>query len=826
MIVLLTAALAVGLIAVFWRRLDWGVYALVAALPFERIGSWALQPDTGHPVVRASQVIGAALVVAFALQAALGRVRLYRLNAPLWLLAALVVSTGWSAFQLGYLQLINGWTALVIMSLLVFTLYTLARNNLINWNRLFTVLMLSASAVALFGLYQFVADSVGVSAQFTGLRPEYQHQVFGFPRIQATALEPLYFANYLLIPLLVGGAALLAGVRRRWLVPALALIGLAFGLTMSRGAFIGLAVALALGGGIAVMSPRVRRRLSGRGRALVVGGLALVVLSVANVSAASALTTGSFSHGPQRFVTEISTKLFVTPSYSERSDMRRVALQIFRSNPWWGVGVEGITPYLRGYTTERAPNDVVALNNQFYEVLAETGLMGATLFYAFLAVLLGAALWAWRRAQGLAAVWLMGLVLAVVAMTVQAQSFSGFLLTQFWVCYGLLAGLAAELPGRPRAGGPRHIVIDARMYGPARWTGIGRYLQNVIFELERLDHENQYTILLGDENYDEYTPSADNFRKLRAPFPIYSLGEQWGLWRLLRQLQPDLVHFASPNAPVLWSGPRITTVHDLTLLMYNTSRYTGWKQLISLVKRLVFRGVMWMSVTRSTLVLTPTKYVRRQIMERYGVRANQIMAAPNSVSGEIVKPGKIERFNLPSEYVVYVGNCYPYKNVGLILQALAKLQQRRPAWLALVVVGREDYFRTQLRQQAAALDLADRVIFTGQVTDEELAGLYRHAALYVYPSLSEGFGLQGLEAMSHGVPVLAANASCLPETCGEAARYFDPHDAEALANLIEEVLGDEAEQVRMKKAGTAWVQTFSWKRTAERTLEAYRQALD
>jgi glycosyltransferase involved in cell wall biosynthesis len=368
------------------------------------------------------------------------------------------------------------------------------------------------------------------------------------------------------------------------------------------------------------------------------------------------------------------------------------------------------------------------------------------------------------------------------------------------------------------------VVIDARMYGPERWTGIGRYLQNLLAQLEQLDHATEFVVLLGPDNFELYQPTSPNFSKVLAPWAPYSVGEQIGLARLLWKLRPDLVHFASPNAPLLYFGKRVTTVHDLTLLFYDTSRYSGLRGRVSQLKRLVFRLVLWYGIKVSRAVMTPTQYVKKQLMDRYHVSDQKVVATVLSVDSTMAPPEPIDRFALQDGYVLYVGNCYPYKNVGQLVEAFQLLP---PEWvnLQLVLVGRDDTFRDRLKAQVAELGLGNRVVFTGQVSDGELVSLYQHAGLYAYPSLSEGFGLQGLEAMVHGVPVLAANASCLPETCGDAAAYFEPGSAVDLARMINELLSNQQRRLELRQAGLSRVTQFSWRRTAEQTQDAYLQGM-
>lgn len=366
------------------------------------------------------------------------------------------------------------------------------------------------------------------------------------------------------------------------------------------------------------------------------------------------------------------------------------------------------------------------------------------------------------------------------------------------------------------------------MYGPRRWTGVGRYVANLAAELERLDEAHEYTWLVGAEGQADYAPGVANFHKTSAPEPIYSLAEQWSLLWRLRRTQPDLVHFVTPNAPVLWWGKRVTTIHDLTLLDYNTDRRQGLARAVGIIKRWVFKLVLAVSIRRSVLLLTPSHYVKDKLVERFGVKPDKVVVTPLAVShdtreGKPAAKADVSRFTLSDHYLLNVGNCYPYKNVGLILEALAQLKERPE--LSLVVVGRDDPFRDKLKNYADELGVSARVLFAGDVSDEELDALYRGALAYVYPSLSEGFGLQGLEAMDRGLPVLAAYASCLPETCGEAAAYFDPHDASDLASKIEKLLTDDKWRRQLVTAGHEHVKAFDWQHTAELTLGAYRRAL-
>ena len=181
------------------------------------------------------------------------------------------------------------------------------------------------------------------------------------------------------------------------------------------------------------------------------------------------------------------------------------------------------------------------------------------------------------------------------------------------------------------------------------------------------------------------------------------------------------------------------------------------------------------------------------------------------------------RYGLPKRYVLAVGTLEPRKNLTTLLRAFARLREGSavdPA-VGLVIAGARGWLDDPIFEAVQSLGLERAVNFPGFVDDDDLPALYQGAELFVFPSLHEGFGLPLLEAMACGVPVVASNASALPEVAGGAALLVDPHDAEALAQAIARVLGDEALRARLRDAGVARAAQFSWQTAARRTLDAY-----
>lgn len=359
-----------------------------------------------------------------------------------------------------------------------------------------------------------------------------------------------------------------------------------------------------------------------------------------------------------------------------------------------------------------------------------------------------------------------------------------------------------------------HIAIDARIIN----SSTGRYVERLLHYLQQLDHDNTYTILVRAKDERFWQPTNKNFSVKVADFDNYSFEEQTRYNKFLRKLKPDLVHFCMPQQPVLYRGLHVTTFHDLTLLStYNSDKnwlkYHG-KQLVG---RFVFRRV----ARNSAHILTPSKYTKERLVQFAGIDENKVTvtyeAADEAKGGDRAYP-------LPfKKYLLYVGQQSDYKNIKLLGDAHQKLLFNYPD-LGLVLAGKinaaaqknKDYFEYRDYQN---------VIFTDFVDDAQLAWLYKHAAAYVFPSLMEGFGLPGLEAMTYGAPVISSDATCLPEIYGDAAHYFNPHDKNAIAEAVIDVLDGEKYRQELIKKGYQQIKKYSWRRMAEQTLAVYEHVL-
>lgn len=363
------------------------------------------------------------------------------------------------------------------------------------------------------------------------------------------------------------------------------------------------------------------------------------------------------------------------------------------------------------------------------------------------------------------------------------------------------------------------IAIDARILP----SSTGRYIERVLHHLQEVDREHEYFVLLDKKGFEIWHPTNPRFKKILADYSVYGADGQFKLARLLKQLRPDLVHFSFQQTALPYRGKKVITVHDLTQLRFRNEK--GSSGLAYTAKQKVLNFGMRQSVRSSEKVLVPTEFVKGDLIAHFKTPASKIVvtyeAAENVNKKRTLKPLK----NLQNQkFILYVGTAHAHKNLGRLIESLPLLQANYPS-LQLVLAGKKTVFHDRLEQKARHEGIS-KVLFTDFVSDEQLDWLYQNCQAYVFPSLSEGFGLPGLEAMQQGAPVVSSQATCLPEVYGKAAHYFDPNDAGDIARAVREVLENSELRQQLITNGYKQVQKYSWRRTAQQTLEVYQSVLD
>ncbi len=352
-------------------------------------------------------------------------------------------------------------------------------------------------------------------------------------------------------------------------------------------------------------------------------------------------------------------------------------------------------------------------------------------------------------------------------------------------------------------------------------SSTGRYTDRLLEHLQEIDDENNYTVLLSPS--DKWQGSARNFTALPCPYKQFSFNpfEQIGFaWQLYR-LRPALVHFTMTQQPLLYFGKIITTTHDLTMLRYTRKgRFPAWVHAIRMV---LYKFMFWLSHRKSRIIIVPTKFVKEDL-----AKYQQFTKPKTHVTYESSEPpisAKAERLKgVDKPFIFHVGSPFPHKNIDALVEAFSQVKAKNPA-LKLVLPGKKEFYFDQLEISLQNHPLKKDIIIPGFVSDAELKWLYENAECYVLPSLSEGFGLPGLEAMAHGCPLASSNTTCLPEVYGKAAHFFDPSSADDIANGVGEVIQSKTLKDKLVKEGRAQIKKYSWQKMAEQTLSLYKQAL-
>ncbi|TAK04090.1 glycosyltransferase family 1 protein [Patescibacteria group bacterium] len=368
------------------------------------------------------------------------------------------------------------------------------------------------------------------------------------------------------------------------------------------------------------------------------------------------------------------------------------------------------------------------------------------------------------------------------------------------------------------------VGIDARMFGPrVGGGGLGRYVEQLVNHLEDADRKTQYVLWLLNANLEAPRVSEDRFEKRLADIRWYTLREQLFLAPRLDAAHCDLLHFPHWNVPLGIRTPFVVTIHDLILLDEpRSARATTRAPLVYGAKYAAYKVVLAHAIRASRGIIAVSEYAKRSILSHFP----DVSPEKISVVYEGVTDLPPTHYPLPpsAPYILHVGNSYPHKNLEMLLKAFVMVHKEHPD-VTLVLAGAQDAFSRRLEREAEALGIRDAVRFVANPDDETVSALYRDARAYAFPSRAEGFGLPGLEAMSAGVPVAAAQAGSLPEVYGDAALYFPPHDAAGMAEAMGTLLTDEPIRRQLRERGRERARRYSWRRMAEETRRVYERAM-
>jgi len=375
------------------------------------------------------------------------------------------------------------------------------------------------------------------------------------------------------------------------------------------------------------------------------------------------------------------------------------------------------------------------------------------------------------------------------------------------------------------------IGIDARFYGRLG-KGLGRYTEQLIKGLEQRDTENEYWIFLRSENYNEYTPSNERFTKVLADVPWYGFREQIFMPIILYRYHLDFVHFPHFNIPLFCPVPFVVTIHDLILLHHSTREGSLLPLFLYQSKFWVYKKVLSFIFRKSKHIITVSEFTKKDIMRTYPWVKGKNITVTYEANTPFTKRHSMSRredlllrkkYGILRPYLLYVGNAYPHKNLSLLIRAFLALDRKN---ITLVLVGKKDTFYNRLMNEFSQSEGKQKVIFTGEVNDEELEIFYHHAKAYVFVSLYEGFGLPPLEAMARDVPVVSSDVTSMPEILGDAPVYCKGDNQISITEAMRSVLDNEAIRKKCIDRGKVCVKNYSWERLALDTHLVYKKHFD
>lgn len=382
------------------------------------------------------------------------------------------------------------------------------------------------------------------------------------------------------------------------------------------------------------------------------------------------------------------------------------------------------------------------------------------------------------------------------------------------------------------SGGGDHLIeaatrigINAHLLSPApgyRRAGIHQYIAQVLRNLPLVNRDRFYRIYTRNSSVlkeqERFCISTSNWPTEQRLVRI--LWEQTVLPYTAARDEIDLLHSMAFVTPFLSRIPAIVTVYDLSFAHY--------PEMFPALQRAYLQSQTGRSVRNAQRVITISEASRQDVYRFFDIPLDRIDVVLPGVDPDYrpLPESEIADFrnqnNLERPFLLHVGTLQPRKNLPVLLKAMAQIKNDE---FDLILAGAKGWLYDEIFALVENLGLDGRVRFTGYVKDQDLPFWYNAARALVFPSVYEGFGMPVVEAMACGTPVVAANASSIPEAGGKAALYFDPHDVGALAQQLTEIFHKDSLVETMRLRGLAQAERFSWQQAGLETSQVYSRAL-
>lgn len=374
--------------------------------------------------------------------------------------------------------------------------------------------------------------------------------------------------------------------------------------------------------------------------------------------------------------------------------------------------------------------------------------------------------------------------------------------------------------------GKTQVAINAHLLsGQAgyRSAGIHGYIFNTLAHLASLDSDFSYSLYLGNG----HVPDNIDWRVIRSRLNTHNpvnriLWEQLQAPVELHRTNPSLFHGMGFSLPLVWSGPSVVTIYDLSFMRY--------PEKLPKSRQFYLTAITRRAAQKAARVITISESGKSEISELLQINPDIIDVAYPGVGPEY-KPENdelVQAFrkseNLPEKFILHVGTIEPRKNLEVLIRAYSRLPQRHD--VKLVLAGGKGWSTDPIFRLINDLHLEDNVILPGYIEGNMLPMWYNAALITVYPSVYEGFGMPPAESMACGTPVVVSNATSLPEVVGAEGFSLSPFDIEAWTETMAMLIENKQKRQKLAEYGIKYVKRFNWAETARATLTSYRRALE
>lgn len=375
------------------------------------------------------------------------------------------------------------------------------------------------------------------------------------------------------------------------------------------------------------------------------------------------------------------------------------------------------------------------------------------------------------------------------------------------------------------------IGLDANslsVYG----KGVSRYQHNLIKGLSKIDRKNRYYIFLNKRNILPELPRQGNFNYIKVYMPKRIIWDQFQLPIIIRKYKLDIYHSSIDTLPLLGKTRFILGVIEIPDYRIELMQQSGYD---SLYAKLSYRYNSFFfppSLKKARVIITSSKSTKADLIQRYNIAEERIKVSYWAADAQFCAAfdekdlfNTRKKYNAQTGYILHISTSDPRENTPAVIRAYQKAQDKLKLPKKLIICGNAKPEETGLNKLIKELNLENEIIFTGHKIGDELVQLYQAADLFIEVSSYEGFGLEVIEAMACGIPVIASNATSLPEVIGDAGILVRPNNIDDLSSAIVQVLTKPLLKNEMCKKSLERAKFFSWDKTAQETLAIYEELI-